>query len=215
MRSKAHSWIAVCSTAAAIVATASGASAQAQPRYLAQMQAELQVMGLAAQCSPTSATVGACSFRGQAPGPDGRTANPTARQFVVAMTYDDGSDTIYVYVERYATLRADAANVAQASRRLLEINWETLSAKMEWSPTSGEVRLSALLHTDSNFDRRAFRSVVRSVLRVADRYAAELSQLTGGPVGEAPRAPTANAPANPAQNAAPAQRPTASDAGAR
>jgi hypothetical protein len=205
MRSKALSWIVASAAAAAMSASAGDVSAQAQPRYLAQMQAELQVMGLAPQCAPTSATVGACSFRGQAPGPDGRTANPTARRFLVAMTYDDGSDTIYVYVERYAALRADAANVAQVSRRLLEINWETLSAKMEWSASSGEVRLSALLHTDSNFDRRAFRSVVRSVLRVADRYAAELSQLTGAAIGEAPAAPTApttpTAAATPVANA--------------
>jgi hypothetical protein len=167
------------------------ASAQAQPRYLAQMQAELQAMGLSPQCAPTSGTVGACSIRTQAPGPDGRTPNATARRFVLSMTYDDGSDTIYFYIERYAALRADSANVAQVTRRLLEINWESLSSKLEWSPASGEVRLSALLHTDSNFDRRAFRSVVRSVLRVADRYATELSQLTGSPVGEAPTPPLA------------------------
>lgn len=215
MRNKVLSFGLATLVGAVIFAGSNAASAQAQPRYLAQMQAELQVMGLSPQCAPTSATVGACSFRGQAPGPDGRTANPTARRFVVAMTYDDGSDTIYVYVERYASLRADAANVAQVARRLLEINWETLSAKMEWAPTSGEVRLSALLHTDSNFDRRAFRSVVRSVLRVADRYAAELSQLTGAPIGEAPQ-PPANSQANAAQTTpAPAQRPTNADAGAR
>jgi hypothetical protein len=167
------------------------ALAQSQPRYLTQMQAELQAMGLAPQCAASSATVGACSFRTRAPGPDGRTPNPTGRTFVVAMTYDDGSDTVYVYIERYAVLRADAPNAAQIARRLHELNWEVLAAKFEWSPTQGEVRLSSVLHTDSNFDRRAFRSVVRSIVRVADRYAGELSQLTGGPVGESAPAPSA------------------------
>jgi hypothetical protein len=181
---------------AALSSLSPEALGQSQPRYLAQMQAELQAMGLAPQCAPTSATVGACSFRAQAPGADGRTPNPTARRFMVSLTYDDGTDTIYVYVERYATLRADAANAATVTRRLLELNWELLSSKLEWSPSLGEIRLSALLHTDSNFDRRAFRSVVRSVVRVADRYAQELSQLTGSAVGEAPAGPSTNAGAN-------------------
>jgi hypothetical protein len=164
------------------------AFAQSQPRYLAQMQAELQAMGLGPQCAASSATVGACSIRARVPGPDGRTPNPTGRTFVVAMTYDDGSDTVYVYVERYAALAADAAAAPQIARRLHEFNWEVLGAKFEWSPTRGEIRLSSVLHTDSNFDRRAFRSIVRSLVRVADRYAGELSRLTGSPVGEA--APT-------------------------
>jgi hypothetical protein len=189
-----------------VALSASTASAQAQPRYLAQMQAELQAMGMAPQCAPTSATVGACTIRAQAPGADGRTPNPTARRFVVSMTYDDGSDTIYLYIERYATLRADAANAAQATRRLLELNWEMLASRVEWSPSTGEVRMSSLMHTDSNFDRRAFRSVLRSLLRSAERYAQELSQLTGSAVGESP-APTGNAGAaganTPTNSAAP------------
>jgi hypothetical protein len=200
----------------AVVATslalkASTASAQAQPRYLAQMQAELQAMALAPQCAPTSATVGACTIRAQAVGADGRTPNPNGRRFVVSMTYDDGSDTIYLYIERYATLRADAANASQVMRRLLELNWEMLASRVEWSPSTGEVRMSSLMHTDSNFDRRAFRSVLRSLLRSAERYAQELSQLTGSAVGESP-APSTNAAAAPSSNTAPSNAASA-DAG--
>lgn len=135
----------------------------------------------------------------------------------MALTYDDRSDAIYVFFEHYATLRADAPNVAAVSRRLLEMNWEMLIGKFEWSPTSGEIRLSTVLHTDSNFDRRAFRSIVHSMLRLADRYANELTQLTGTQVGEtvtpaaAAPTPTATPPAN-SQPTAPAA-PAARDAG--
>lgn len=195
--------------AGAATLVSSAANAQAQPRYLAQMQAELQAMAMAPQCAPTSATVGACTVRAQAPGADGRTPNPTARRFVVSMTYDDGSDTIYVYIERYATLRADAANASQATRRLLELNWEMLASRVEWSPSTGEVRLSSLLHTDSNFDRRAFRSTIRSLLRSAERYAQELSQLTGSAIGESPAPAATGAATNapPSNNAADAGAP--------
>ena len=63
---------------------------------------------------------------------------------------------------------------------------------MKKSSTTGEVRLSAVLNTDSNFDRRAFRGVIRSLIRLADRYAPEVGQLTGAPVGERPAVPTSS-----------------------
>lgn len=203
------------SLALAALSFASAANAQAQPRYLGQLQAELQAMGLAPQCAPNSATVGGCTIRAQAPGADGRTANPTARRFTVTVSYDDASDTIYAYIERYATLRSDAANASQATRRLLELNWEMLATRVEWSPSTGEVRMSALMHTDSNFDRRAFRGVIRSLLRSADRYAQELSQLTGSTIGEAPVAPTAAPTTGAAANTAGAPTTTAPAAGSR
>lgn len=161
--------------------------AQSQPRYFTQMQAELQAMGLSPQCAAASPQAGTCTVRASSPTPAGAPAS--TRRFVLSLHYDDNTDTIYVYADHYATLRADAPNVAQVTRRLLELNWEMLVGKFEWSPASGEVRLSAVLNTDSNFDRRAFRGVVRAVLRLADRYADEVARLTGNPVGETAPAP--------------------------
>ena len=61
----------------------------------------------------------------------------------------------------------------------MELNWELLIGKFEWNPRTGEVRLGATFNTDSNFDRRAFRSIVRALDTIAARYAAELRDLTG------------------------------------
>ena len=44
----------------------------------------------------------------------------------------------------------------------------------------GEVRLAMILNTDSNFDRRAFRSAVRGIGQLADRYLQELERLARG-----------------------------------
>ncbi len=158
-------------------------AAAAQPRYLTQMQAELQAMGLSPQCASANAQAGSCTTRASAP-PAAANGQPSNRRFVLSLQYDDNSDTVYVYVDHYASVRADAANALQVFRRLLEMNWEMLIARFEWSSASGEIRLSAVLNTDSNFDRRAFRGVVRSVLRLADRYADDLAALTGNPVGD-------------------------------
>lgn len=194
---------------AASLALAPRASfAQTAPRYLAQMQAELQAMGLAPQCVAAGPQAAGCTVRASAPRVEGSPA-PT-RRFLMQLRYDDATDTIYAYADHYATVRADSADAPRIFRRLLELNWEMLVGKFEWSPSSGEVRLSAVLNTDSNFDRRAFRGVVRSLLRLAERHADELSRLTGNAVGEpigAAAAPSA-APSR-APSAAPAPSATA------
>lgn len=199
-----HIPVSALASAAAIALFAPIATAQTQPRYFTQMQAELQAMGLAPQCASASTTAGTCTVRATAAAAQpGATAPARARRFVLSLQYDDNSDTIYVYADHYASLRADAPHAAQAFRRLLELNWEMLVGRFEWSPSSGEVRLSAVINTDSNFDRRAFRGVVRSLLRLADRYAEEVARLTGSPVGETAEAP-APAPGTNAPTATPA-----------
>ena len=62
---------------------------------------------------------------------------------------------------------------------MLELNGSMLAPKFEWNPRDGEVRLTTLLHTDSNFDRRAFRSLLRSIVRTASRHHDELERLIG------------------------------------
>jgi hypothetical protein len=123
------------------------------------------------------------------------TADPAVeRRFQLALEYSDTTDTVYLYLDHYAQFPADSANAPVLFRRMAEMNWEMLVGKFEWSPTSGELRLGAVLNTDSNFDRRAFRGMVRALLRLGARYADEFTRLTGGSVGELsagpPRPPT-------------------------
>lgn len=164
------------------------ASAQNDPRYLTQLRAELQAMGYSPQCAAASPQAGSCRIRARAEGERAAT-----RQFVVVFDYSDVTDTVYVYLDHYAALRGEGPELAATQRRLLEMNWEMLVGKFEWSPSQGELRLSSVLHTDSNFDRRAFRGVVRALLRLGERYADEVSRLSSSPVGEA-AAPAATAP---------------------
>lgn len=160
------------------------AGAQTEPRYLPQVRAELQAIGLTAQCAPVSATVGTC--RVEHAGAQAGGGSGVGRRFELVVEYSDVTDTVYAYLARYATLRVEQPNATTAFRRVAEMNWEMLVGKFEWNASSGELRLGAVMHTDSNFDRRAFRGAVRSLLRLGDRYADEVGRLTGGTVGEAP-----------------------------
>lgn len=187
---------------AASLSAAAPAHAQTDPRYFGQIRAELQAMGMPAQCAAASAQAGSCRVTAA-----GATGNPNvapARRFVIGLDYSDVTDTVYVYIDHYATLRSDAPNAAATFRRLLEINWEMLVGRFEWAAQTGELRLSATLNTDSNFDRRAFRGVVRALLRLAERYADEVARVSGSPVGESVAAPSAPpAGGSPSAGAAP------------
>lgn len=162
-------------------------------------------MGLSAQCAAATAQSGSCRVSTTAlaagAGPsDGAPASN--RRYIVGFDYSDVTDTVYVFVDHYTTVARSAATADALARRLLDLNWEMLVGKFEWSPASGEVRLGAVLNTDSNFDRRAFRGVLRTVLRLADRYADDIARVGGAAVGDS----TAPAAAAPTAAAAPGTR---------
>lgn len=152
---------------------ATDTAAQGQPRYLEAMRHELTAMGVrGATCEPTDAERARCTFTAR--------GISTGREFTVHLVYSDRTDTIYVYVERYLVAPADGQTTPALLRRLMELNWTLLLGKLEWDSTDGEVRLAMILNTDSNFDRRAFRSAIRGIGQLADRYWGELDRIVRG-----------------------------------
>ncbi len=150
---------------------------EGQPRYLAAMEAELTAMrARGARCEAADPQRGRCQFSTR--------GITTGREFAVRVVYSDRTDTIYLYVERFLTAPADGQTTDALLRRLMELNWAMLLGKFEWSSSDGEVRLAMILNTDSNFDRRAFRSAVRSIGQLADRYYAELDRIVRGAPAE-------------------------------
>ncbi len=168
-----------CLHAVALYALALGfstaARSAAQPpersrvRYLAAMQEELTRLGLSPFCEAQSRTRARCTIRHVSD--DGR------HEVLLHTDYSDESDTVYLHVPRIAVAPPEDEATVQVLRRAAELNWRMLATKVEWNPSDGEVRISAVLHTDSNFDRRAFRSLVRTVLGQVERYGPELRRL--------------------------------------
>jgi hypothetical protein len=143
---------------------------EGQPRYLAAMREELTAMGVAdAACEATDSQRAHCTLS--------QSGSSTDREYEVHLSYSDVTDTIYAYVDRYLVATSDAEHTDALMRRLMELNWTMLLGKFEWDPTDGEVRLAMVLNTDSNFDRRAFRSTVRALTALADRHYGELNRL--------------------------------------
>jgi hypothetical protein len=141
-----------------------------QPRYLEAMRQELSAMGIAdAACEATDPQRAHCTVT--------QHGSTTDRQYEIHLAYSDVTDSIYAYVDRYLVATGEGAHTDALMRRLMELNWTMLMGKFEWDPTDGEVRLAMVLNTDSNFDRRAFRSTVRALGALADRHYGELNRL--------------------------------------
>jgi hypothetical protein len=149
---------------------------EGQPRYLAAMERELSALGIAATCEADGPERAACTYeaRGQV----------SSRSFAIRILYSDRTDTLYLHVPSYLSAPADGAHTMALLCRLMELNWRLLLGKFEWDAVEGEVRLAMVLNTDSNFDRRAFRSAVRGIAALADRYYDELSRVQARGVRE-------------------------------
>jgi hypothetical protein len=155
------------------MALASGAASQpapGAPRYARAIEESLAQLDLDVRCATEGAQRQHCSGTRKAEAGDGA---------VLHSEYSDDSDTIYLYLEQYLVVPSDSPRCAALLRRLMELNWELLVGKFEWNARTGEVRLAAVVNTDSNFDRRAFRSTVRALYTVGARYRAELQSLVG------------------------------------
>lgn len=168
-RSLAALW-SVSLGALAITPGAAGQPAPGVPRYAAAVEEALLQLDLDVRCANEGAQRQHCRGSRKAPGGD---------EPLLHSEYSDESDTVYVYLERYLVVPSDDPRSAALLRRLMELNWELLIGKFEWNARTGEVRLAAVVNTDSNFDRRAFRSTVRALYAVAARHRAELQALTG------------------------------------
>lgn len=141
----------------------------AVPRYLAAMEQELRALELDPLCRAESPLRARCELVVHAAG--------STAELELRVVYSDDTDTVYAYVPAVAQAAPDARTTPAVLRRLAELNWELLLGKLEWDATTGEVRLSAVLSTDSNFDRAAFRSMIRNMARLADRLGPELRRL--------------------------------------
>jgi hypothetical protein len=156
----------------ALIAWPALAHGQLDPRYAQQLADELSALELEPQCSARSATAFHCSYAAR--------SSLERRDLTAHAHYDDTTDTVYLYIP-LLTIADTAKSLPSLLHRAMELNWELLGAKLEWSAQSGELRLSAVLHTDSNFDRRAFRSLVRALDRLTLRYSVQLRQLADAP----------------------------------
>jgi hypothetical protein len=89
---------------------------------------------------------------------------------------------VYLSIERFIVLGEAQSPSLPLALRLLELNREMVTAKFEWDRPTSAIRLSVVLNTDSNFDRRAFRSLIVGLSGLAKKLWPELNQLAHAPL---------------------------------
>jgi hypothetical protein len=144
-----------------------------RPDYMPAIRQELARLNIEANCDDTTGT---CSFTKKI-GEDGRV-------FDIGLRYCRTTDTIYTYIERYLELTDPNGPSHALALRLLELNRRMVTAKLEWDRPTNSIRLSVVTNTDSNFDRRAFRSQLTGLMANAARLWSELSSLARGTPGK-------------------------------
>ena len=151
------------------LALAPGARSQSdapQPRYLRAVRQELERVGAQATCEAEGRARAQCQLQHEASEGDGR--------WPVRVVISDQTHTVTLVVLDLARIAPDDPRSDERLRRLAELNWSSNGTHLDWNPRTGAVRLSATQRTDTNFDRRAFRVLLRLVLSRAERLAPQL-----------------------------------------
>lgn len=153
--------------AAALSLAAAGIAVGAEQDrgYLAAIKQELARLDMDVRCDDTSLSC----FMIHPAGSSG------APELQIVVKYSTATDTVYMYVDRFIPLNGASEPSASLARHLLALNSELVTAKFEWDRAGQTVRLSTVINTDSNFDRRAFRSQLLGLLQVAVRLWPELN----------------------------------------
>jgi len=154
--------------AAAVLAagTARAADAGSPADYFPVVREELARLDLRAVCDDVTAT---CSFT---------RLRRDGAEFEVGVRWGVATGTVYLYIERFLVLDDPDGPSPALARRLLELNRRLVTGKFEWERERNTIRLTAVLNCDSNFDRKAFRSVVRGLWSAAERLWPELDELS-------------------------------------
>ncbi len=136
-----------------------------EPEYMPVIRQELARLDIQALCDDS---LQSCRYS--------QTITDAAREFEIIIRYSKATDTVYICIENFIPLE-DQAPSEELARRLLELNREMVSAKFEWDKSQSRIRLSTTINTDSNFDRRAFRSQLIGIWSIARRVWPKLSPL--------------------------------------
>ena len=144
--------------AASFTALAEEAEEAPGSDYMPAIRQELARLEVKAVCDDA---LGTCRFN--------NTIEPEGPTFEILIRYSQKTDTIYICIENYLHFADGKEPSVELARKLLELNREMVTAKFEWDRASGYIRLSTTVNTDSNFDRRAFRSQIKGIIAAAKR----------------------------------------------
>ncbi len=155
MASLAHRALLLAILAAPLTVAAGDMS---DPGYMTAIRQEIARLNIDAVCDDRAGT---CVFPTTL-GEQGPTLDVTIRSSFA-------THTVYIYIERFIEIDTPKGPGLELARLLLAYNRHMVTSKLEWDESTATIRISVVLNTDSNFDRKAFRSQLLGVLSNARR----------------------------------------------
>ena len=128
------------------------------PGYMIAIRQEIARLNIDAVCDDRAGT---CVFATTL-GEEGPTLDVTIR-------LSFATHTVYIYIERFIEIDTPKGPGLELARLLLAYNRQMVTSKLEWDESTATIRISVVLNTDSNFDRKAFRSQLLGMLSNARR----------------------------------------------
>ena len=128
------------------------------PGYMTAIRQEIARLNINAVCDDRAGT---CVFPTTL-GEQGPTLDVTIR-------ISSATHTVYIYIERFMEIGTPEGPGLELARLLLACNRQMVTSKLEWDESTATIRISVVLNTDSNFDRKAFRSQLLGMLSNARR----------------------------------------------
>ncbi len=129
-----------------------------EPGYMTAIRQEIARLNIDAVCDDRAGT---CVFATTI-GEEGSTLDVTIR-------LGSATHTVYIYIERFMEIDTPKGPGLELARLLLAYNRQMVTSKLEWDESTATIRISVVLNTDSNFDRKAFRSQLLGMLSNARR----------------------------------------------
>jgi hypothetical protein len=133
--------------------------ANSVPRYMAAVKQEIVRMGFPLECRDSE---GICTIAATAP--QSETATEMTIPMPIQIAVDDTSSTIRMLI----TSSYSASDLSgEEAKRLLTLNHQLMTAKISLDGKTGTLTLSSVVNTDSNFDRKTFRSVLKGFIQIS------------------------------------------------
>lgn len=133
--------------------------ANSVPRYMAAVKQEIVRMGLPLECRDSE---GICTIAAT----DSQSENTTQMTIPMAIqiSVDDISSTVRIQI----TSGHSIDNLSgEKAKQLLILNHQLMTAKISFDGKTGTLTLSSVVNTDSNFDRKTFRSVLKGFIQIS------------------------------------------------
>ncbi len=110
--------------------------------------------------------------------------NGTSLKHPLNINYRNETSTIYIYFDKIIKIPTGQKKQTLFYQNLLILNSQMVGSKLEFLTKDQSIRLSTTINTDTNFDRKAFRSVIKGLITtlplVIKKIETELSSIKTG-----------------------------------